>query len=111
MALFNAKMGGSSAPVIGFIADTDTPNFALTTASGTTGTGAGVIIYPGSYTSLSGTASTSINTVGKIFYKDGTSSTLPTATSITLPNDVSNVEAIIFRSGGNGTVTYNVTLS
>ena len=111
MALINAKMGGSTAPIIGFIATTDTPNLTLTSASGTTGTGAGVIIYPGSYTTLSGTASTSINTVGEIFYKDGTSSILPTDSSITLPNDVSNIEAIIFRSGGSGTVTYNVTLS
>ena len=111
MALINAKMGGSSAPVIGFIADTDTPALTLTSASGTTGTGAGIIIYPGSYTALAGTASTSVNTVGKIFYKDGTSSAMPSSSSITLPNDVSNVEAIIFRSGGNGTVTYNITLS
>lgn len=111
MALINAKMIGSSSPVIGFIATTDTPDLTLTAASGTTGTYAALVIYPGSYTSMSATVSTSINTTGKIFYKDGTSSTLPNDTSVVLPADVSNVEAIIVRSGGNGTVTYNVTLS
>ena len=109
MALFNAKMGGTSAAEDGYIINGSAPDRLYTSAS-LSGVSS-VTIVPNRYTNLSGTASTSINTVGAIFYKDGTKQQLPTGTTITLPTDVSNVEAIFFRSGGTGDTTCNVTLS
>lgn len=111
MALFNAKMGGSSAADPGFVVSVSNADQAAATNTYNGASNSGLVIVPGSYTALSGSVTISPNVTGGITYKDGTFNAI-SGSSYTLPSDVSNVLCIAIRPGGSGTLTANdVTLS